>query len=97
DVMIGEEEKARLSGVGLWQTTFQEPWEFRQQQWRATEQQSADSCQIKGNINHNGEQIYHTPWGSKHYERTKIDVSRGERWFCDENEARKAGWRPAFH
>jgi hypothetical protein len=34
------------------------------------------------------------PW-SPWYARVKIDVSRGERWFCSEAEALAAGWRPA--
>jgi hypothetical protein len=50
------------------------------------------SCLIKGNISENG-RIYHVP-GSAHYESTKIDESKGERWFCTEDAARTAGWRP---
>lgn len=50
-------------------------------------------CDIKGNISGNG-RIYHLPGGA-HYARTRIDESRGERWFCSEAEARAAGWRPA--
>ncbi|MFO0227392.1 MAG: thermonuclease family protein, partial [Gammaproteobacteria bacterium] len=38
--------------------------------------------------------IYHLPGGA-YYARTRIDESRGERWFCSESEARAAGWRPA--
>lgn len=52
-----------------------------------------DHCLIKGNIGSNG-RIYHVP-GSASYDATKIDVSKGERWFCTEAEARAAGWRPA--
>ena len=48
-------------------------------------------CLIKGNISENGH-IYHVP-DSPNYEATKIDESRGERWFCSEEEARAAGWR----
>jgi endonuclease YncB( thermonuclease family) len=50
-------------------------------------------CDIKGNISGNG-RIYHLPGGA-YYARTRIDESRGERWFCSESEARAAGWRPA--
>ena len=56
--------------------------------------QPSGACTIKGNINSKGERIYHTknsPW----YERTRIDESKGERWFCSEDEARQAGWRAA--
>jgi len=49
-------------------------------------------CRIKGNISSNGK-IYHRP-GSPAYEKTRIDESKGERWFCSEEEARAAGWRP---
>jgi endonuclease YncB( thermonuclease family) len=51
-----------------------------------------EGCAIKGNINGNGERIYHTPRSSS-YGSTRIDERRGERWFCTEREARAAGWR----
>lgn len=47
---------------------------------------------IKGNINSKGEKIYHLPGGA-YYNKTKIDTSKGERWFNTEAEARAAGWR----
>ena len=50
------------------------------------------NCDIKGNINYSGEKIYHVP-GQEYYNETKIDVERGERWFCSEEEAQAAGWR----
>lgn len=49
-------------------------------------------CTIKGNINRNGEKIYHVP-GQKNYDQTVIEPERGERWFCSESEATAAGWR----
>ena len=52
---------------------------------------ASGKCRIKGNISGSGK-IYHVP-GSDSYERTKIDESKGERWFCTEAEARAAGWR----
>ena len=52
-------------------------------------------CRIKGNVSYNrGMRIYHVP-GDRDYERTKISLTRGERWFCTEAEARAAGWRRA--
>ena len=52
-------------------------------------------CRIKGNVSYNrGTRIYHMP-GDRDYSRTRIDPSRGERWFCTEAEARAAGWRRA--
>jgi hypothetical protein len=50
------------------------------------------NCVIKGNISHNnGRRIYHVP-GQEDYENTRIDFTRGERYFCTEEEARRAGW-----
>ncbi|MGL5819490.1 MAG: DUF2510 domain-containing protein [Phycicoccus sp.] len=54
----------------------------------------ASSCSIKGNIARDGERIYHVP-GQQYYDKTKIDESKGERWFCSESEAVAAGWRKA--
>ena len=53
------------------------------------------SCDIKGNIASDGERIYHLP-GGNWYDVTKIDLSKGERWFCSETEAVNAGWRAAI-
>ncbi len=49
-------------------------------------------CLIKGNINGHGERIYHLP-GTRGYDETEIDPTKGERWFCTEDEAKAAGWR----
>lgn len=50
-------------------------------------------CNIKGNISFNtGERIYHVP-GQVYYHDTTISMRHGERWFCSEAEARRAGWR----
>ena len=50
-----------------------------------------EECLIKGNINSKGEKIYHVP-GSSSYDSTKIDTKAGERWFCTEYDAIRAGW-----
>ena len=50
-------------------------------------------CNVKGNISLNtGERIYHVP-GQKYYSETRISPQHGERWFCSEADARRAGWR----
>lgn len=53
----------------------------------------AQKCTIKGNIS-GSEKIYHVE-GCDSYNRTGIDESSGEKWFCNENEAVAAGWRKA--
>jgi len=50
------------------------------------------ACIIKGNISDRGERIYHMP-GGEFYDRTRISLAKGERWFCSEADARAAGWR----
>lgn len=54
--------------------------------------QPASECNIKGNISSEDEKIYHTPNG-RYYDKTQIDTSKGERYFCSETEAQNAGWR----
>ncbi|MEA5534853.1 hypothetical protein [Crocosphaera sp. XPORK-15E] len=52
-------------------------------------------CNIKGNISvSTGKKLYHVP-GQQDYEKTVISPDKGERWFCSEEEARKAGWTKA--
>jgi endonuclease YncB( thermonuclease family) len=50
-------------------------------------------CIIKGNINRRGERIYFRP-GQLDYARVDMGKS-GRRWFCTEQDAQAAGWRPA--
>lgn len=57
-----------------------------------TEPKSSANCVIKGNINNKGEKIYHVP-GQQYYDKTIITPSKGERYFCTEEEAVNAGWR----
>ncbi len=49
-------------------------------------------CVIKGNINKRYEKDYFLP-GCPNYKRVIVDERKGERWFCSENEAKKAGWQ----
>ena len=101
DDYIDEEAEARTSRRGAWAGEFEEPWDWRRQGSQSA-RDSADSpapsfarngeCGIKGNINREGERIYHLP-GAPYYEQTAIDVAMGERWFCSVAEAEGAGWR----
>jgi len=94
---------AKRQGVGLWQGEFDPPEKFRRAASASnnsipnnlgSSQPSSASCNIKGNISSKGERIYHTPSGSRSYDKTRISERKGERWFCSEAEARAAGWRP---
>lgn len=92
---IVEEGASQAAKIGIWSAENLPPWEYRSQRWeRAAAESPRPQCPIKGNINRQGERIYHTPW-SPYYARTIIDEASGERWFCDEAEAVAAGWRAA--
>jgi endonuclease YncB( thermonuclease family) len=91
---VGAENAARAARRGIWDGEFELPWEWR----KATRSKSAGpvavapkGCPIKGNVSKSG-RIYHMP-GGQGYEKTKVDTSKGERWFYSEDEARSAGWR----
>ncbi len=100
DAYVSEEASARESRRGLWHGEFVAPWDWRAgerllstcQVRPRKEDRTPGNCLIKGNIARDGERIYHLP-GGQYYDRTRIDSSRGERWFCTEAEAREAGWR----
>jgi endonuclease YncB( thermonuclease family) len=102
---ITQEDEARIAKRGLWAGTFTPPWDYRRGELDPASvipppsvrsgspaPTTAVDCKIKGNINSKGDRIYHMP-GSRDYERTRLDTSAGERWFCSEEEALKAGWR----
>jgi len=98
---VAVEDKARAAKRGMWRGSFVKPWEWR----RGVRLQStgktpssataappaASSCKIKGNISKSGK-IFHVP-SSRWYARTKIDLGKGEKWFCSVAEAVAAGWR----
>lgn len=61
----------------------------------ATEGAPSPECTIKGNINRNGERIYHME-NQQFYARINMDKGSGKRWFCTPEEAEAAGWRRAL-
>ncbi|WP_017927103.1 thermonuclease family protein [Limimaricola hongkongensis] len=94
------EAAARAAGRGIWRGEVEAPWDWRRAKRAgrstseaAPERVEAGGCAIKGNVSGGG-RIYHMP-GDPFYGRTKIDTGAGERWFCSEAEARRAGWRHA--
>lgn len=87
-----DEKSAAVAERGLWAVEVQRPSDYRAAR-TANAPAPDQSCAIKGNISNNG-RIYHMP-GNENYARTRIDTSRGERWFCSAAEARAAGWRAA--
>jgi len=94
DDYVALEAQARAASRGIWQGPAEAAWDYRETAWQeASGAAPRPGCPIKGNINRKGERIYHPPW-SAYYDRTRINESMGEAWFCDEAEAEAAGWRP---
>ena len=90
---IQYEKEAKINKAGIWSGKFIEPWNWRRgARLRVENIEANNGCLIKGNISSSGEKIYHVKTG-QYYKRTKISLSKGERWFCTEDEARKNGWR----
>ena len=91
---VGVEARAKVAGLGIWATGFEQPSDYRhERRVAAGSTPPPDSrCAIKGNINVRGDHIYHLP-GSRAYPEVRIDTERGERWFCSTADAVAAGWR----
>ena len=88
-----DEKTAAVNDRGLHASHVQSPAQFRAARGKGRIAPDP-ACDIKGNISSKGEQIYHAP-GQADYERTGINLAKGERWFCSDNAANQAGWRPA--
>lgn len=55
---------------------------------------TSSSCSIKGNVNSNGERIYHCQ-GWRDYNKTDMNPAEGDTWFCSVADAKAAGFRAA--
>ncbi len=91
---VAEEAAARNLLLGIWQGPAIPAWDYRAHKWTAVAVAAPQGCAIKGNVSRTG-LIYHMPW-SPWYEKIAMSAERGTRWFCSENEAAAAGWRPAM-
>lgn len=97
ELFVAAQAEAWEKNLGLWSSCLAEQDPALQDPTPSPVRLNAEvsgDCQIKGNISASGEKIYHLP-GCGSYEKTSIDESRGERWFCAEDEAVSAGWRKA--
>jgi endonuclease YncB( thermonuclease family) len=90
---VKEEAAAKAERIGIWQGEAMPAWEYRHQHWSEAEAHAPQGCAIKGNVTRNGK-IYHMPW-SPWYAQIKMEPDKRKRWFCNEDEAVAAGWRPA--
>jgi endonuclease YncB( thermonuclease family) len=89
----GEEREARAAKAGLWGGDAERPAEFRAKLWEEAKRRAPDGCPIKGQVTASS-RVYVLPW-SADYERARVQTTRGERWFCSEQEAVAAGFKAA--
>ena len=97
---VSAENEAWAAKRGLWRGSFERPHDYRARLRREAAQRAGQQkppstdCDIKGNISRSGARIYHMR-GQVDYDRTSINESRGEMWFCTPSAAENAGWRRA--
>jgi endonuclease YncB( thermonuclease family) len=100
---VALEAAARNARIGIWQGDAMPAWDYRRRAWETAEVAAPAGCTIKGNVSASGK-VYHMPWNTW-YDKVRMEPSRansdtglagGKRWFCSEQEAMEAGWRPAL-
>lgn len=94
DEFENAEQQAKEQRIGIWEienyvTDRGFDNEAFDEMENGNNEPQSDECDIKGNINRNGDRIYHLP-GSHSYDQTNP-----EEWFCSEQEARDNGFRSA--
>lgn len=95
DRFVTAEREARENKRGLWaDDACKVQGESTQGPNNQVTQLPSSSCNIKGNISTSGDKIYHLI-GCGSYNKTTINESAGEHWFCSEDDAVSAGWRKA--
>jgi endonuclease YncB( thermonuclease family) len=88
-----QEREARNAKAGMWTGDTQRPAEFRAKAWEEAKRRAPDGCPIKGRVT-GPERVYVLP-GAPEYERVRVLASRGDRWFCSEQDAASAGFKAA--
>jgi len=89
-----QEREARAAKAGLWSTGDPErPAAYRAKVWEEAKRRAPEGCPIKGQVA-GASRIYVLPWAAD-YERVRVQKTRGERWFCSEQEAVSAGFKAA--
>jgi endonuclease YncB( thermonuclease family) len=86
---VEAQERAREGRLGIWHTTFEPPWKWRQGERQPSEQVD---CNVRGVIDSQGLRIYHVPTDPD-YNDVAVDPARGDASFCSDEDARQAGWR----
>lgn len=94
ELFVSGEEEARRDKLGLWaECNYAESDDA---DLRETDLGPSDpNCIIKGNISEKGYGKTYLIPGCDNYSRVKVDVKKGEKYFCTEAEALDEGFRKA--
>jgi len=91
DLFSSAQEYAKENSLGLWGECDYEEEEAAKLREKNSTPPNPD-CAIKGNISEKGYGKIYLLEGCPNYNRVKIDVRKGEQYFCTEKEAREAGF-----
>lgn len=80
DLLKQAEAEAKLNKVGIFSTKCTQPENFED-----------SNCSIKGNKRDN-KKLYSFQ-GCSNYQRTIMELYKGDQWFCSEAKAKKAGFK----
>ena len=89
DLFATAQDEARRAGLGIWGACDLTDEESASQ---SDSQPTDPACIIKGNISAKSFGRNYFMEGCPNYNRIKIDVSKGESYFCTEEEAVEAGF-----
>ena len=89
-----QEREARSAKAGLWSGDVERPAAYRDKRvGRGRSAAPRTAAPSKGQVA-GAQRTYVLPW-SPDYERARVQKTRGERWFCSEQEALAAGFKAA--
>jgi endonuclease YncB( thermonuclease family) len=86
---VEAEKQARQGSLGIWHTTLEPPWEWRDGARLPSERVA---CNVLGITDAQGRRFYYVPTDPNYNELT-LDPARGDVSFCSDEDARSAGWQ----
>lgn len=93
ETYVPNEENAKATKKGVWNTEFVTPWDWRRGIRLAGQDFPGSDCPVKGNVNRKGERIYHIK-GWPGHAKVRLKEAEGDSCFQTKIDAELAGFRP---
>jgi len=93
-ILISARNQAVAMEKGMWEECEQE-LEVETERFETDNPPPNPDCVIKGNISEHGYGKTYFPPGCANYKRVKVDLEKGDMYFCTEEEAEEAGFEKA--